>query len=262
MSEHQEVEAPAAATVPALRDEASPPPGTGLSTLTFSPDQIALLKRTVCKGATDDEFRLFAYVCQRTGLDPFAKQIHAVKRKEKGGREVMAIQTGIDGYRLIADRAKNDKGEGTYEGQTAAQWCGEDGVWKDVWLDTEKPPRAARTGVFKKGFRKALYAVALWDEYAQYYNDGEAGRKLTAMWQKMGVLMLAKCAEALALRKAFPLDLAGVYTDDEMAHASTGPRRQSALGEALAAAPLNDLPEGDEPVDGEVVEDASNGGEG
>ena len=159
---------------------------------TFNPSQLDLIKNQIAKGCTDGEIEYFIGVCQRTGLDPFQRQIYAIRRKDNKV-EKMTIQTGIDGYRLIADRT------GRYAGSDdPIHHCDAAGnltrstvtVWKIV-----------------SGVRCSFTASALFDEYVQQFSP---------MWTKMKFTMLAKCAEALALRKAFPADLSGLYTTEEM----------------------------------------------
>lgn len=175
----------------------------------YQKDQIELIKKTYAKGATDTELALFVEVAQRKGLDIFSRQIHLIKRKNrKTGEDEISIQTGIDGYRLLAERT------GKYEGQVGPFWCDEKGEWKDVWLSS-KPPAAAKVGILKSGCKEPFYAVALFREYAQTDYNGNP----IALWARMPANQLSKCSEALALRKAFPSEMSGIYTQEEVAQA-------------------------------------------
>ncbi len=174
-------------------------------------EQIDLLNRTLLLEASATEREMFVQQCNRTGLDPFNRQIYPVMRWDgRQSRNVMQTQISIDGARLVAQRSHE------YAGQTAVYWCGADRQWTDLWLPEDGEPKAAKVGVYRQGFVEPLWAVAVWDSYA-VYNKGKDGKaRLSQMWAKMPGLMLGKCAEALALRKAFPMELSGLYTNDEM----------------------------------------------
>jgi len=210
----------------------------------FDDKQVAILRNLGVEKANRGDLALFFHVCKRTGLDPFARQVYMIERWTKDGPK-QSIQTGIDGFRLIAQRTCERTRE-TF-GYEDTQWCGTDGQWADVWL-SPAPPAAAKVTVVRNGQR--FPAVALMTEYAQTKKDGHP----TQMWATKGALMLAKCAEAAALRKAFPLDLSGLYTSDEMqqadspASATVKANGTNALRQAVAPTPA------EEPVDGDVIE--------
>lgn len=164
----------------------------------FDNQQLDLIRKTVAKGTTPEQFLLFIEVCKHYRLNPMARQIYAVVR---GGQ--MTIQTSIDGFRLMAERS------GKYAGQLGPHWCGEDGQWVDVWLKKE-PPVAARVGILRSDFKEPLWGVARYSSYAQPGSP---------TWTKMGDVMIAKCAESLAFRRAFPAEMSGLYTNEEMAQA-------------------------------------------
>lgn len=196
----------------------------------FTPQQIAVLNSLGTQGATREDLAVFFHTCVRTGLDPFARQIYMIQRQGK-----QTIQTGIDGFRLIAQRT-TERTNGTL-GYEDPQWCGEDGVWRDVWLSDE-PPAASRAVVIRNGGR--FPAIALYREYVGLKRDGQPN----TMWRTKPALMLQKCAAALALRAAFPQDLSGIYTSDEMQQAGNP---QTMQAQQPVQRPTVELPEGFDP---------------
>lgn len=205
----------------------------------------------------------FRHICERTGLDPLARQIYCIGRFGSDGLE-WSVQTGIDGFRVVAERSK------LYAGQDDPEWLTEDGEWVPAFVKAKHGPHplAARVRVYRHDWSRPMTGIATWDEYAQTKRNGD----LTAMWEQRGPGQLAKCAEALALRKAFPQDLSGLYTDEEMdaaaargsdADAADGAKvpssqrsRVAQLTSAAQAAPA--APDvADEPVEVELVDEAA-----
>lgn len=171
----------------------------------WTADQRAALSQLGLTDATDADLNVFMHYAQRTKLDPFSRQIYMIARWDPQARtNRYTIQVGIDGFRVIAGR------QDEYCGQLGPEWCGTDGVWRDAWLSAD-PPAAARVGVMRRDWEQPTYGVAIYREYVQHKKDGT----LTAMWAAKPAHMIGKVAEALALRRAFPHDLSGIYTDDE-----------------------------------------------
>jgi phage recombination protein Bet len=178
----------------------------------FNPEQLKVLKQQIAPKCSDTELDYFIEVCKQTNLSPFTREIYAISREtwnpETQRKEPkMSIQVSIDGLRK---RAANS---GYYDGSTTF-WCGEDGKWLDVWLKST-PPSAAKTVVYRKGCGQPFTAVARFDAYKQDFKG-----KLSGLWEKMPDIMIGKCSEALALRKAFPEQTAGLYASEEMDQAS------------------------------------------
>ncbi len=164
-----------------------------------------LLKDLYFKTASDEEFLLFLHACEKTSLDPMMKQIYPVKRYDSTlKRECMTIQTGIDGYRLVAERT------GRYApGKETTYTYDKNGQILSATAYVKK--------LTKDGTWHEIPATAYFSEYCQKTKDGSPAM----MWQKMPHNQLAKCAEALALRKAFPNELSGLYTREEMMQSQT-----------------------------------------
>ncbi|RPF49508.1 phage recombination protein Bet [Thermodesulfitimonas autotrophica] len=172
----------------------------------LTPEQVDLLKK-LYPTAPEAQLRLFVYQAKRAGLDPLTNQIHLLERrkwnKETGQWEVTwSVQTGIDGFRAVADRT------GCYAPGRAPEIVERDGK---IFAATAYVMKRVGDRWFE------VSATAYFDEYVQTDSKGQP----LHMWRKMPRNQLAKCAEALALRKAFPAELSGIYTDDEMQQADS-----------------------------------------
>ena len=187
--------------------------------------QIAVLEAGGIDGdVSDAELAAFLHECQRRKLDPFTRQIYLIGRWNKGkGRKVYRSQTSIDGFRLVARRAADKSGiDYSYEDTI---WFDDKGGRHEIWL-SDQPPAGAKVVVIRNGSR--FDAVARFGAYVQTDKYGNP----SGQWTSMADVMIAKCAEALALRKAFPEDLGGIYTEEEMAQADN-PQRVHATVEVV-----------------------------
>ena len=156
-----------------------------------------LIKSMFCKDASPQETEMFLTMCRRTGLDPFTKQIYFIKRDSS-----MMIHVSIDGCRLVAERTGNYS-----PGRESTYHYEEIGGSKVVVSATSYIKKRTSDGVWHE-----VSATAHYDEYVQLKKDNTP----TKFWRNMPHVMLAKCAESIALRKAFPSHLSGLYTSEEM----------------------------------------------
>ncbi|MDN5605704.1 MAG: recombinase RecT [Kocuria sp.] len=183
----------------------------------WTDQQMAALQQLGVATNSQGDLAVFFHQAQKSGLDPFKREIYMITRSGKP-----TIQTGIDGFYKIADRVTT-KTRGTW-GISETYWCGPDGQWVDVWLQ-QGAPAAAKVIVERNGSK--FTTVALTSEYTA----------TGPMWKKMPARMVAKCAEALAIRKAFPEDLSGLYTSDEMAQADNSQGANRAPRQAQTSRP-------------------------
>lgn len=211
----------------------------------YTGSQLSLIKRTVAKDCSNDEFDLFMEVCRRAGFDPFRKQVYAfVFSKDNPEKRQLAIVTGIDGYRAVAARNRDYRPD--------------EKPPRITYDEAAKDPDTNPLGIIKaevSAYRYAegewheLSAEAYWDEFApieeefDWVDSGEVwadtgkpkkkrkptGKRLLGKdsWRKMARVMISKCAEAQALRKGWPEELSGIYTDEEMEQAFVADRTAS-----------------------------------
>lgn len=203
--------------------------------------QLATLKNTIAKPLNTPEFNLYVEYCARIGLDPIRKQvIPIVFNAGDAERRQMTIVVTIDGLRTIAERVQNyrpDEDEPRY-------------TYKEELKDPHTNPLGIERCVVvvwkqdNKGVWNKVNGTAYWDEFVPLKDDAEGGytwedtgetwpdsgkpkkKKIPrgdvvtaidskTLWPKMPRIMIAKCAEAQALRKGWPDQFSGVHVDAE-----------------------------------------------
>lgn len=170
-----------------MSTELAVPQSSGLVHVGFTKEQRELIKRTIAQKATDDELSMFIELCSRRGLDPFTRQVYFMK----GGDNRVTVMTSIDGLRCIADRS------GVYvPGDT-------------TYLEDKAGNLLACTVTLKKQVAGQWHTISETAYLSEYKQN-------SPIWSKMPRVMLAKCAEARALRRAFPEDISGLYSQEEM----------------------------------------------
>jgi phage recombination protein Bet len=180
----------------------------------LSESQKTMIRNTYAPGASEGEFEVLWEIAKARKLNPILKQIYFVKRWAQGRGEVWAPQVSIDGMRAMAERT------GKYDGQDEPEFVEENGA---VTKCTVR--------VYRKDWTRPAVGVAYFKEYVQKTKEG----KPTKFWNDMPHTMLAKCAESLAMRKAFPEDMGGLYTAEEMSQGDKLP--YDADGVIVEAAP-------------------------
>lgn len=192
------------------RPPAGPPTSTALAVMQasdFGPQHMQVVRDAYCAGASDAEFMVLWLSAKSRGLDPIKRQIHFVCRwDDMRGKDVWASQVSIDGFRALAEGthvyAGQDEPEIEYKPDGSIKLARVRVYRSDVFVNPHDP---------KSGLRPFV-GRALFDEFKQTKRGGG----LSYMWQKMPENQTSKCAEAAALRRAFPEPLSGLYVPEEM----------------------------------------------
>lgn len=205
----------------------------------WTPEQLGALRQLGLAHTPLGDLLAYLHYCQVSGLDPFKREVYLIARKERVNgeqRDKWTVQTGIDGFRTLAART------GDHVATLGPYWAGADGQWRDVWLEDE-PPKAARVGIVRANRHEPYWGTALYREFVPmrkvYEGRGDASRpkrnpdgtnveEPQGLWAKMPAHMIAKCAEALAIRRAFPREAGGIYSEDEMAQADVRESEEAA----------------------------------
>lgn len=170
-------------------------------TFAFTADQKKIILDSFLNGASEKEAAVLMEVARARELNPIFQEIHFVSRWNQQRKcHVWSAQVGIDGFRTLAERT------GLYNGQDEAEYQ----------YDKDGNLFSCRVKVYRKGIERPFVGLVFWDEYVQKAKDANGQEYVIKMWREKPRLMIAKCAEAQAFRRAFPRDTSGLYIPEEM----------------------------------------------
>lgn len=194
-----------------MSTELIPTNGAAPAARTYTQEQRELVRNTVAQGATDVELDYFLQYTAAKGLDPFAKEAWFIKSQDytdKRGRHVkgrVQIMTGIEGFFRIANSHPQYDGVEHEYGPELSVSIGEGKAIKThEWIESL---------VYRKDRKRPERRRAYWNEFSQELVTYSG--KLS-LWAQKPRYMLEKCADAIALRKAFPQELGDLYVAEEM----------------------------------------------
>lgn len=185
-----------------------------------------VLKDSLYPGAKDNSIKMVVSYCKARRIDPMLKPVHIVPmnvktgKKDSAGKDIYewrdTILPGIGLYRIDASRS------GQYAGMSEPEF-GQDITEKvgSVTLTYPKWCKVTARKLLPNGNIAEFTAKELWKE--NYATKGRNDSTPNAMWEKRSYGQLAKCAEAQALRKAFPDIVGQEYTKEEMEGKSFAP---------------------------------------
>jgi phage recombination protein Bet len=195
---------------------------------------IDVMRGSLYPGAKPESISMVLGYCKARSLDPMRKPVHIVPMwvkdpVTKQGSMQDVVLPGIALYRIEAART------GEYAGKTEPVF----GPTIETTLGGVKVsfPEWCSITLYRmvNGQRCEFAAREYWlENYATAGKDSEAPN---AMWRKRAFGQLAKCAEAQALRMAFPEATGGEPTAEEMEGKESGPRHVENLAAAAAPAP-------------------------
>lgn len=179
---------------------------------------MGVLKNSLYPGARDESIKLVIGYCKASGLDPMQKPVHIVPmsvstgKKDGNGWDIKemrdVVMPGIGLYRTQAARS------GEYAGVSEPEFG--DDITETIGETTITYPKWCKV-VIKRQMRNGTIvefaAKELWKE--NYATKSAKSAEPNAMWKRRPYAQLAKCAEAQALRKAFP-EFGAQLTADEM----------------------------------------------